>query len=225
MNSRVVTPWASLLLLCPNLAVAQSVVIRGGAPAAVVDLLRADLQLQGFKFVSADEKGALLTLDRGVVVQEGGRGTSHVILELRVEFKTKPQGLEVTAYEEVTDVLFPSSRKTVRSLAERNNLQRLLDSIRTALEAKSAPRDSTVKRDSNGPADFTLSTGTRARFWSHTIAPGQWHVGVLARLLPPGQVCLGVVSDELGGITVLSAIDSLQIDRSGWRDTGDGSVR
>ena len=64
--------------------------------------------------------------------------------------------------------------------------------------------------------DSALATGTRARFQSHTTTPG-WHEGVLARLYPQGETCLAVHSDELHGAVTLASIDSLQVDRSGWR--------
>jgi len=66
------------------------------------------------------------------------------------------------------------------------------------------------------PPDSELPSGTRVRYWSHVIAPEKWHEAVLMRLFPPGQVCLALASDELKGATTLGAVDSLQIDRSGW---------
>jgi hypothetical protein len=137
------------LVLFSTHAGAQSVVIRHGTPGAVVEVLKKDLLPQGFKFASGDEKAALFTLDRGVVIQERGAGTAHVILELRVRFKPQVQDLEVTATEEVLDVLL-RSRRAVRSQAELNNLQRLLDSIRIDLESRPASSDSAVRRDSSG---------------------------------------------------------------------------
>ncbi len=105
---------------------------------------------ENFSFVSADGSAVLFTLDRGVVVQEGGRVAPHVVLELRVGFKPQSEGLEVTAWEEVV-ADFPSSRQRVRSPKELENLQRLLDKIRADLEAQSAGGDSGIKRDSSSP--------------------------------------------------------------------------
>src|SRR2546426_6315443 len=127
-------------------AVAQRVLIRHAARAAVVDVLKTYLLPQAFKFESADDKAALFSLDRGIVVQQGGHGTSHVMLELRVRFKPESQDLEVTAWEEVFDVGFPTTRRTVRSRAELDNLQHLLDKVKDDLEAHPGP---TVKRDSS----------------------------------------------------------------------------
>jgi len=140
-----------LLLLSPNQADAQGVIIRGATPAEVVAVLNADLQPQGFALVKADDKTALFTLDRGMVAQQGGRGAVHVILELRFRFKAKSEGLQVTASEEVVGGAGTTLeyRKPVESRVERQNLQRLLDKAREGLEARPASGDSAASRDSS----------------------------------------------------------------------------
>ena len=148
MNLTFTRFWI-LFLFAPNQAGEPQVIIRNATPAAVVEILKTELVPQGFKFLSADEKSSLFILDRGVVVQERGRGTTHVILELRFWFKPRPEGLEVRSGEEVTDALYRTARKTVRSPAELNNLQRLLDQIRSDLEARPARPDSGAKGDSS----------------------------------------------------------------------------
>src|SRR5438132_6657590 len=52
---------------------AQDVVIHRATPATVVELLKAELLPQGFALESANDKGALFTLDRGMVAQRGNR--------------------------------------------------------------------------------------------------------------------------------------------------------
>ena len=84
--------WILLVLCSPHKGEGQRVVIRHGTPARVLDLLRAELLPQSFVLVSADEKGALFTLDRGLVIQDRGRGNAHVILELRVRYKPQADG-------------------------------------------------------------------------------------------------------------------------------------
>jgi len=138
---------AVMLLGLAEVAAAQGVVIARVTPAAVVEALKGELLPQGFQMVHSDEKGALFALDRGMVQQQGtsgpvGGSVVHIVLEFSVRFKQKEEGLQVTAREEV--VGNPRSsiqfRKPVESQAERNNMQRLLESIRDSLEAR---RDST----------------------------------------------------------------------------------
>lgn len=115
----------------------------------MVEILKADLLPQHFAFVSLDEKSALFTLDRGLVIQKQGiRGNPHVFVELRIWFKPQTEQLEVSASEEVV-AEFPPSRLPVRSQKELENLQRLLDSVRADVEARQVPGDSAAKRDSS----------------------------------------------------------------------------
>src|SRR6266702_8154358 len=93
---------------------------------------------------------ALFTLDRGMVGQRQG-GAIHVVLELQFSFKQKSDGLVVRADEVVVGQAGTSfeNRKPVESRVERDNLQRLLDSVRARIEATadSAGRhDSTSRR-------------------------------------------------------------------------------
>jgi hypothetical protein len=126
-------------------AAAQGVVIARATPAAVVEVLKGELLPQGFQLVRADEKSALFALDRGMVMQQGSgfRGSPvHIVLEFAIRFKERKEGLQVNASEEVVGNPRSSAefRKPVESRAERDNMQRLLDSVRESLEAR---RDST----------------------------------------------------------------------------------
>jgi len=130
---------------------AQDVVIHRATPATVVELLKAELLPQGFALESANDKGALFTLDRGMVAQRGNRLVpfAHVVLELQFRFKQKSEDLAVSASEEAVGERGQrlEFRKPVES--QRNNLQRLLDSVRADLE-RAAPGDTAAKRDSSG---------------------------------------------------------------------------
>jgi hypothetical protein len=132
---------AAILVGVTEAAGAQGVVIARATPAAVVEALKVELLPQGFQLVRANEKTALFTLDRGMVMQEGSgfRGSLvHIVLEFTVRFKQKNEGLQVTASEEV--VGNPGSRigfrRPVESRTERDNMQKLLDSVRDSLEAR-----------------------------------------------------------------------------------------
>ena len=139
-------PLLACLVAVP--AFAQRVVIRRGTPAHVVDLLKSELIPQRFVLVSANEKAALFTLDRGLVTQRGGAGNAQVVLELRIRFKVRNDGLEVTAAEEVATTTFPLTRQPVRSPKEIENLQRLLDRIRTSIDESATPSDSATPPES-----------------------------------------------------------------------------
>ncbi len=141
---------ALLFLLLASQAGAQGVQIPHGAAPAVVEVLKTDLLPQGFQLQRADQKTALFTLDRGMVGQRQG-GAIHVVLELQFSFKQKSDGLVVRADEVVVGQAGTSfeNRKPVESRVERDNLQRLLDSVRARIEATadSAGRhDSTSRR-------------------------------------------------------------------------------
>lgn len=154
MHCRAAVLIAVFLLPHGTYAWAQGVAIRKTTPTAVTDRLKVELLPQGFGLETANEKGALFTLDRGMVAQQGSSlvrgGFVHVVLELQVWFNQKAEGLVVTASETaVGDRNSPLGfRKPVQSRVERDNLQRLLDMVRADLEAVAA-RDSTVKRDSS----------------------------------------------------------------------------
>jgi hypothetical protein len=69
---------------------------------------------------------------------------------------------------------------------------------------------SSAHAQESAPADSLLPTGTAARFWTPRHG---WKEGILARIFPTVATrCLGVVSDEIGGIVTLAHIDSLQVD-------------
>src|SRR5437016_2098024 len=142
---------------------AQDVVIHRATPATVVERLEVQLVPQGFTLESANDKGALFTLDRGTVAQQGNRLVpfAHVVLELQFRFKQKSDDLSVSAGEEAVGERGQrlEFRKPVES--QRNNLQRLLDTVRVDLE-RAAPGGTEAKRDS----------GARVRAPSMGIAPG-----------------------------------------------------
>jgi hypothetical protein len=127
----------------------QTVLIPHGTPAAVIDALKATLVPQGFKVGSTGDKNALFTLDRGNVIQQSG-DVVHVVLELQVRFKRKAEGLEVAASEEAVGSATRGMdfRRRVENPAELHTLQRLLDSVRTELEARVAAGDSGARHDS-----------------------------------------------------------------------------
>jgi len=155
MTCRLVAPAAFVLLFSSlaEPAYAQAVTIPNTTPGAVVEALKVELLPQGFEFVRANDKSALFTLDRGMVQQQGNqmvRGALvHIVLEFTVRFKQKDDGLQVTANEEIVGNPRSSTqfRKPVESRGERDNMQRLLDNVRTALESRPAGADVT-KRDS-----------------------------------------------------------------------------
>ncbi len=142
-------------LVVPQVMRAQGVTIARARPIEVLEALKAQLLPQGFQVVRADDKSALLTLDRGMVAQQAEpfRGALvHIVLEFTVRFRQKDAGLQVTASEEVVGNPRASTqfRKPVTSQAERASMQQLLDAIRADLEARPAA-DSGAKRDSVGP--------------------------------------------------------------------------
>ncbi len=150
MCSRLPVLGLVVALCLSSEAPAQSVLIHHSTSAAVVERLKTDVLPQGFTLRNAGDKSALFALDRGNVIQRDGR-VVHVVLELTVRFKHKDEGLEVTASEEAvgTATAGMDFRRPVESPAERNNLQRLLDRVRTDLEARPLPLDSGAKRDSS----------------------------------------------------------------------------
>ena len=86
-----------------------------------------------------------------MVQQSGPVPIVHIVIELRVRYKVKSEGLEVSASEEAVGATGSRSydfRKPVNSLAELGNLQRLLDKVRVELEARPSLADSAARRDS-----------------------------------------------------------------------------
>jgi hypothetical protein len=138
-----------VMLLSGRPAEAQVVVIPHATPAAVVDRLKAQLVPQGFKLESANDKNALFTLDRGLVAQRGNADVpiAHVFIELQFRFKQESEGLSVTANEEAVGERGRPAEFRKPVLSDRDNLQRLLESVRVGIEA-GTPGDSATKRDS-----------------------------------------------------------------------------
>jgi hypothetical protein len=135
-----------------NAAVAQEVLIHHATPAAVLEALKAQLLPQGFKLRDTGNKGALFTLDRGYVAQQGGPvPVVRVVIELQVRYKLKAEGLQVTASEEAVGATGHPSldfRRHVESREELAGLQTLLDRARVEIEARPAITDSVSQRDS-----------------------------------------------------------------------------
>jgi hypothetical protein len=143
----------ALSLLVPvSTAGAQKVLIQNGSSTAVLEALKANLLPQGFTLKESNKKGALFTLDRGNVIQSTGPIASvHVVIELQFRYRSKPNGLEVSASEEAVGATGSSMmdfRRPVESPKELANLQQLLDSVRVTLETRSASVDSVAKVDS-----------------------------------------------------------------------------
>ena len=140
--------------LIPSVLTAQKVRIGSATPAAVTDSLRAYLEPQGFKAVSADGKGALLTLDRGEIRQtnlySGGHYPSslfHVVIELHVHYKQKNDSLEVSAEEVAVGTSEgpgEAFRRPVNTPIELQQLQALLNHIRDEFAGTALPRDSVI---------------------------------------------------------------------------------
>jgi hypothetical protein len=141
--------WPLAYLLVTNQTSAQQVLIRGGTPAAVVEHLKTQLLPQGFVLESASNKNALFTLDRGLVAQQGNPTIPvvHVVIEFQVRFKQKPDGLSVTAKEEVVGERGRPLEFRKPADSERGTVQRLLDAVRAEIEVTMPPSD-TARRDS-----------------------------------------------------------------------------
>lgn len=125
---------------------AQSVTIQGVRPSAVVQRLQARLP-ERFVLRASDDKSALFVLDQGMMAQRNGplRGMMvPVVIELRVRFKDKKDGLLVTAAQEIVGGAGQAMefRQPVQSPGERAKLQTLLDAVREDLTTPAAPPDS-----------------------------------------------------------------------------------
>lgn len=147
MSFRVAVAITIAAFLPVSRSLGQLVVIHHTTTPAITELFKADLPPQGFHFVSADKKGMLFNVDRGLVPQQGGAGMVHVFLELRFQFKPMADSCEVTAGEEVVAEGFASNRKEVTS--QRAALQDFLEKEKVTLESRPAA-DSTAKHDSTG---------------------------------------------------------------------------
>jgi len=142
---------AALLLAIP--VSAQVTLIPHGTPAAVTEALKATFVPQGFQAGKSDDKGALFTLDKGNITQNSPNGIQvvHLTVEIQAHYRKKTEGLEASLTEEVVGTTRDQEmRNPVVNRTETDNLQKLLDGIRTDIEAKTKPADSTAKRDSSG---------------------------------------------------------------------------
>lgn|SRR5574341_1965498 len=134
----------ALLIALPSRLTAQRVLIKGATPQDVIREVNERLSGQGFKLEDSSEKRARFGLDRGLVSQTRAPGPMSVpvVLELHLRFKQKDEGLEVHAYEEAVgarDNRMLEFRKPVRSRAELDGMQSLLDDVKKALESRAEP--------------------------------------------------------------------------------------
>jgi hypothetical protein len=131
-----------LLLAFSSSLAAQRVTIKAASPSDVVIAMQKRLSAQGFKLAGSSKKGAMFTLDRGMVSQTAANGmpqSVHVILEFHLWFKQEADSLQVEASEEVvaeTGVRSMDFRKVVQTPAEHDSMQRLLDDVKAELEAR-----------------------------------------------------------------------------------------
>ena len=112
----------------------------------MVRQVKTRLAAQGFVLEDSSAKSALFVLDRGLVTQGATAPIPvvHIWIELQLKFKEKGDDLRVMATEEV--VGNRKSRLEFRKPADsdRPNVQKLLDAVRTDLEAASS--DTAVKQ-------------------------------------------------------------------------------
>lgn len=133
---------AILIALVSPLA-AQRVVIARATPTDVILAVNKRLSAQGFKLEDSTAKQALFLLDRGLISQNRASGVVSVpvVMEFYLRFKPKPEGLEVRAFEEVVGDRKNRTfefRQPVRSDAEIDTMQRLLETVKAELEMRPA---------------------------------------------------------------------------------------
>jgi len=146
MRRRVVGCSIIASLLAAGPVAGQVSLMHNATPAAVTEALKATFVPQGFQVGKADDKGALFTLDKGDMTQNTSTGMQvfHMVVEIQARYKHKSEGLEVSLKEEVVATTNTQEvRNPVQTRTELDNLQTLLDGVRTDLEAK-------AKRDSSG---------------------------------------------------------------------------
>lgn len=121
---------------------AQRVLIKGATPAEVVVAINTRISPQGFRLEDSTQRQALFALDRGLVSQTSGTGlvqAVQVVLELRLRFKQKGDSLQVDASEEAVGARNNRQfefRKPVRSRAELDAMQTLLEAVKQELETR-----------------------------------------------------------------------------------------
>ena len=141
MRCRVSMFVTVLLTVLANSLIAQHVVIKRATPADVVKGVSNELGSQGFTLYDSTKSEAIFSLDRGVTTLNirGAVSTVPQVLELHLRFKQKSDGLEVNANEEMVGGRgqhMVEFRNPVRSRSEQDNMQKLLDLIKSDLEAR-----------------------------------------------------------------------------------------
>ncbi len=141
---RVLNSFAAIATLLALVAplTAQQVRIKGATPSDVVRAVNNELSSQGFKLEDSSSHEARFALDRGLVSQNRGSVVRAVpvVVELHLRFRQKADSvLEVNADEEVVGARGQGSmefRTPVRSNAERQSMQQLLELVKNDLEAR-----------------------------------------------------------------------------------------
>ena len=133
-----------LAFTAPAVLGGQKVLIKGATRADVVREVDSQIGSQGFRLEDSTKREARWGMDRGLVNQTAAGGVVQsvpVVLELYVRFKDKPDGLEVTADEEVVGARGQRMefRKPVQSSQERASMQQLLELVKTNIEARRSP--------------------------------------------------------------------------------------
>lgn len=129
------TALVTLSIIAAPAPAANGVLIHSGTPDRVTSALRARLEPQNFRLDHADKHGALFLQDRGMVAQRTG-GFTHVVMELRFQYKQKPEGLIVDAVQTLTGRAGPEAefRREMDTPEARTQLTALLEQVRGDVE-------------------------------------------------------------------------------------------
>lgn len=131
----------ALVLAAPLDLTGQRVIINGATPQEVIQNIHKRINAQGFRLDDSSEKEAVFVVDRGFAQTTYRLRPYRVplVLEFQLRFKPTDEGLEVNAYEELVKARGNGTlewRDPVRSRAERDTMQRLLDEVKKELEAR-----------------------------------------------------------------------------------------
>lgn len=135
----------SLLCLLASTAAAQRATIKQATPGLVTEAAAEYLRPDGFVLTRNDSSQAVFGLNRGRMAQHGlyhgmrGNNIFWVVMEVHLQFKQKPEGLEVTAYEDAVVLEDDSAlvqRRRVNSHGELDNLRQFLRDLQRRVEAR-----------------------------------------------------------------------------------------